>query len=39
MAKHFVQEHKPQWLSYFPSLFVSGEVDKLLNICQKLYIL
>ena len=37
MAKHFVQEHKPQRLSYFPSL-MSGEVDKLLTICQKLYI-
>ena len=36
MAKLFVQEHKLQRLSYFPSL-LSGETHKLLTICQKLY--
>ena len=38
MAKLFVQEDKPQRLSYFTSL-LSGEIDKLLTICQNLYIL
>ena len=33
MAKLLEQEHKPQQLSYFPSL-LSGEVDKLLTISQ-----
>ena len=33
----FGREHKPHRLSYFLSL-LSGEVDKLLTICKKLYI-
>ena len=36
MAKLFVQEPKPQRLSYFPPL-MSGEIDKVLNIYQKQY--